>query len=385
MVCDIGGGTVDITVQLKLDDQHTEVVIPPTGNDNGGRKINDAFLKLLEKIVQDPNFSRFVSVELFHKAIVAEIGYVQFEQEKVDFCNTEGFDASGTDDTLNVFLQSEFGNFYEKDITGGLTKLNDPMIEFDTDYTYTIMIKRSRVVKLLQPVIEGVIKSALQALQKVAWKIDAIYLVGGFGGCKYTYGKLKEAIEHNLPANEQMIPIIVPKYHISAVAEGAVMYRQHPENIQSRVIDATYGIGISVSFKEGEHDEYYAYNDPDNGKKMCNNIFKTFIKTGDKVALFDKRETTVIPHKQSNTKSTIRFYSTTSTDVKYVKDKSGKLNVTEIGSLILDIPNDENLPKNERKILITMDFSGTEIQAESRAVYIPDSPSVKVQLDFLSI
>uniref|UniRef100_A0A1X7TGZ0 Uncharacterized protein n=1 Tax=Amphimedon queenslandica TaxID=400682 RepID=A0A1X7TGZ0_AMPQE len=68
--------------------------------------------------------------------------------------------------------------------------------------------------------------------------------------------------------------------------------------------------------------------------------------------------------------------------VQHTVDKEGKPTVCKIGELILDIPNPENLPRNERAYDVFMDFSGTEIQA--RAQYSITGKEVKTVCDFLS-
>uniref|UniRef100_A0A1X7TSB6 Uncharacterized protein n=1 Tax=Amphimedon queenslandica TaxID=400682 RepID=A0A1X7TSB6_AMPQE len=55
--------------------------------------------------------------------------------------------------------------------------------------------------------------------------------------------------------------------------------------------------------------------------------------------------------------------------------KEGKLTVCKIGELILDIPNPDNIPREERHIDVFMDVSGTEIQA--RAQYSITAEEVK--------
>lgn len=83
MVCDIGGGTVDIAA-VKHSKGNIEVLIPPSGNDSGGRKVNDQFSNLLGEIVEDPGFVRFLQVEdnerkIVRRAILCHIVYHEFE------------------------------------------------------------------------------------------------------------------------------------------------------------------------------------------------------------------------------------------------------------------------------------------------------------------
>ena len=68
--------------------------------------------------------------------------------------------------------------------------------------------------------------------------------------------------------------------------------------------------------------------------------------------------------------------------VHYTVDKNRKSTVTTIGQLVIDIPNPDNLPREKRTVDVTMDFSGTEIQA--KATYCATGEEFKTVCDFLS-
>ena len=375
MVCDIGGGTVDITAHLKDGEDNIEVIIPPMGNESGGKKVNEHFANFLGRIVNDPEFSLFVQIKgkrTFHKAILASIVFHDFEDVKQDF----GHEATNTSDTkfLNLILNDKFLHFYKEQLIQGVQDLHDSQVTFDED-TSTLSIHYTRVKELFQPVMEGVIECTLAGLQKIKGKVDVIYLVGGFGGCSYTYSMLKPAIQSRYPN----ISLVVPKCHELAVSQGAVLYRRTPEKIRARRMDATYGISCTLPFKEGIHEECYAFNDPDDQQKRCDNVFFVFVTKGEKVAITDRFVGTLSPHSQKDIISTFAFYSTNHDNIQYTTDRSMK----KIGSLPLEIPNPKNLPKHQREMEVSIDFSGTEIKAQARATYLPDSTPKIVVLDFL--
>ena len=80
MVLDIGGGTVDITAQSVVDGS-IEVLTIPVGNDWGGTRVNEQFSTFLAKLVQDPNFSSFLSSanQIQHRAVLNKLLYHEFE------------------------------------------------------------------------------------------------------------------------------------------------------------------------------------------------------------------------------------------------------------------------------------------------------------------
>ena len=66
--------------------------------------------------------------------------------------------------------------------------------------------------------------------------------------------------------------------------------------------------------------------------------------------------TTQISRYQKATKVCIDIHSTTDDGVQYTRDKNDELRVCKIGELVLDIPNPDNIPRNERKIDIIYGF-----------------------------
>ena len=83
-VLDIGGGTVDNTLDHIDYDGHVCVIDKARGNDWGGTRVNEEFSKFLENIVHDPGFKRFLSVadpqkQYQHKADLNKLIYYEFE------------------------------------------------------------------------------------------------------------------------------------------------------------------------------------------------------------------------------------------------------------------------------------------------------------------
>ena len=76
------------------------------------------------------------------------------------------------------------------------------------------------------------------------------------------------------------------------------------------------------------------------------------------------------------------IYSTSDLGVQYTEDENGKSTVKAIGKVVIDIPNPDNLPKDQLKVDVTMDFSGTEIHAKAK--YRRNEEEVKTVCDFLS-
>ena len=373
IVVDIGGGTVDITAQGVVDGG-IEILTIPVGNDWGGTQVNEQFSTFLAKLVQDPNFSSFLSSDnqIQYRAILNKLLYHEFELQKYQFGNRILHD-----DEMIIDIPNDIIKFY------GATKLREraesvPGVEFDNDSLY---IKKEVVEEILfGPPVNGIVSFMMTILDNYDHHIDTMYLIGGFGGCKYLYETLRREIHKKF--SRTICSIIVPTSPKLAVAVGAVMWRKNPDLIKARKVDATYGINVSILFNDDKHDRHYRFYNEEQQCYRCNNIFKVFVQKGERVQSDEVFTTALTPGYQSETKAKMDIWSTPLVGVEYVKDKEGKMNVTKIGELVIDIPNPDNLPREKRVIDVTMDFSGTEIQAKAK--YCVNGNEVKTVCDFLS-
>ena len=371
MVVDIGGGTVDITVHDKSKGR-ISVVLPPMGNTWGGTTINEALSMLLQEIIKDKGFESFLKSDpISAKATLNKLFYEEFEKHKKVFGDT----IVGLHE-IAITLPSKLVQFYGTD---KLHETNQMNMHYDPgDDSLTIGYDQLEE-KVFQFTIDMIIECVRAAFDELTDHIDTVYLVGGFGGCRFVSQKIEEAIvQHRGMLYDNIVCPLQPDL---AVVSGAVMWRKDPNIIQSRVADATYGVGCAPVFDPSIHDEHHKYVDEEDGVQRCNNVFKVFVLKGEEIK-DEVYKTTYIPLYQRNTQESIPIYCTADDGVQYIRDKEGELTVREIGQLILDIPNPDNVPRKEREFDVFMDFSGTEIQA--RAQYSITGEEVKTVCDFLS-
>ena len=376
MVIDIGGGTVDITVQDYNEAANkVSVVLTPTGNAWGGTTVNKAFSELLEDIVGDREFDGFICHKSVNAAILNKLLYNEFEEEKKKFGDTYKAMATASDE-LKVNLPSPFVEYYGDKIERRVKQMEG--IEYEDD---TLYIKYGVVeTKLFQPTIDGIVQCTVASLEELESRVDTIYLVGGFGGCQYIYKKLEESIYRY---NERMYHnIVCPEHAHLAIATGAVMWRKNPEIIHSRKSNATYGIKLKEKFDEHKHDIHYRFYDTEQQMYKCRNVLCVFLQKGE-FAIADEIYTrSFLPNSECRDKQSMSIYSSSQTGVQYVKDKNGRSTVRKIGQLDIDVPNPDNKPRNERLIDVFMDFSGTEIQAKAK--YRITNEEVKTVCDLLT-
>ena len=340
------------------------------GNTWGGTTVNEALSMLLQEILVDKGFQSFLSSDPTHaKATLNKFFYVEFEEQKKTFGDkTEGIRE------MVLTLPRAFESFYD-DKLHKVTKLK---MKYKPENGSLEIDYCQLEEKVFKSTVDKIIECTRKAFDSLKDPINIVYLVGGFGGCKFVSQKIEEAISeyHNILYDN----VVYSKHPDLAVVTGAVMWRKDPNIIQSRVADATYVTAVAPVFNPTIHDGHYKYVDED-GVQRCGNVIQVFVLKGEEIK-DEVYKATLIPYSQSYTQVHIPIYCTGDDGVQYIKDKKGSLTVREIGQLILDIPNPHNVPRNEREFDIFMDFRGTEIQA--RAQYRITGKEVKTVCDFLS-
>ena len=371
MVIDIGGGTVDITTHLEVDGgiivQNT-----PTGNAWGGTKVNEEFSKMLQNFVNDPDFTSFLSSSAQSSKAQVQLHtiiYQKFENAKQIF----GEATASDDKEIAITLPKDFVDFY----SFAEKVLNRPGLEFVADDDILYIDEEVVKSQLFGPVLDGIMECILAAITENKYKVNTFYLVGGFGGCKYIYENVSTIIKEAYNTKELKADIVVPPSPQLAVATGAVMWRKNPGRIIARRADATYGIGVSVSYDPYVHNESYKFYDRYRQQYRCNNVFDVFLEKGEVAKVNEVIITEMTPSDQSIKQMSLSIYSAPSLGVQYTKDCM----VTKIGQLLLDVSNPKNLRREERRVCIKMAFSGTEIRAIAN--YYENGEKVATICDFL--
>ena len=385
LVFDIGGGTVDITMLKHIPPDSYETVIPPKGCAYGGMKVNDAFSKFLQKLVQDKGFSQFLSKSQTHQVSLSNIindGFEKLKQKFGDEANYPGL-VGQSEEVFRLILDRKFVDYYKRSIQRGLKSINDPRVTFSAE-SYVLTFTYSKMAEFFEPTLQSITECVVHSLEEVDMKaIDLVYVAGGFGGCKYVFYHLKTIVScYYGTKTRKLYAFVVPKDHTLAVSQGGVHYCQHPDIITARTMDASYGIATAVQFEEGVHEEERATYNEEN-VKFCSKVFHPFVRKGDKVQVHHELfSIEPIPLQQDQTTAEFEFYRTDRSNVKYI-DEDG---VEKIGKLKLDLETDKYgiVPNDGRQLKISVCFSSTEITAQAQALYLPDEPTVKTFLDFLS-
>ena len=377
MVVDIGGGTVDLAVHHIDENGQMEVLTLPQGNDCGGTRVNREFETTLRHVVGEEIFSK-LSSEKAHRDFLKTI-YSEFEVEKLIFGNTvdcRRLEETTTEKHMSIDITGLLKHA-RNELIEHASKYNNPDIKFDDDLLF---IKYSKAIEFFRPSVDAIVDCVQTNLNNLSKPIDTIYLVGGFGGCKYIYSKIKELIATQQDKDLQQIRVFVPEDHKVAVVMGAALSCYNSSLIKSRPADATYGISVSLPFKPG-YREQNRYTDS-NGQVMCKHVFAPCVLKGEELhpsEVFVLSECISINTSDNETK--IYVFRSNHTDIQYTPSKWEEEDgsVHRIGEICVPLQTKEKGRSKETstshqagddidKFNVEFDFGSTEIQA--RVTYV---------------
>ena len=380
-VLDIGGGTVDITSYRIDKDGHICVIDKAGGNDWGGTRVNEQFSEFLEDIVDDPKFRRYLHVsdaqlQQQHKADLNELIYERFERQKMIFGDEDNEEKRNA---AVINLPKTFGKFYKQDnLDRAINAKYRGVVELDE---YELTIEPQKMKEFFRPAVDKISEYAFLALERVkqeVGKLEAIYLVGGFGGCKFIQKAVQDSMRERYG---QQLEVFVPVDHKLAVACGAIKFRRNPKIIWSRKAEFTCGYGISTKFNADIHDPAYKIED-EKGIDYCKNLFQPLTEIGDTICADEVFQHSVLPYASTNTSVTFTIFSSNKRNVWYTRDKDGELvkELTEVGTVVFDL---QDIPGKyeDKSVVLTVDLSQTEIQLKAR--HEETGKEVKVVLDCL--
>ena len=381
LVLDIGGGTVDITAHKVNDDGSLDVVLPPTGNDWGGVRVNQKFKEMLANLVGDTNprlFNRYLvkcdpQKKAKHNTDLHSI-MQKFEEEKQMF-GEEGVTENGF---ALIDLPDSFMKVYKNQLEG-VKKRNDRNGVYLDDGDLCISYKempnlfKSAVVNIV-----SCLKQSYAALPR-ATTVDTVFFVGGFGGCNFIYEKLVPEVKRIFL--NPTINTFRPNDHKLAVVKGAVYFLLDKSVVRARVVDATYGAACSRPFDSNLHDRGQKFFDDDR-QERCNNLFTPFALKWDVVKADRVLVQTYSPLKHNQQDMTFDLYSTDSRSVAYTctPDNKPVPGVEKIGELTVDMPIQRG--DKERMVKLVFDFTHSEIKVG--AYDITSGKKVYTTVDFLT-
>ena len=381
-VLDIGGGTVDIT-SYRIDQYDRICVIDKaSGNDWGGTRVNEKFAQFLETVVDDPGFTQYISVldphlQQQHKADLNKLIYGEFERQKIIF-GDEHNDESRNPAVINI--PNSFMKFYNPGkLEAAINLQYKNVAELDE---CELTIEPLKMKEFFEDAIKHICRYTFLALERVKGevkKLEAIYLVGGFGGCNFIKKVVQDTLQDRYGPE---LDVFVPIDHKMAVACGAIIFRRNPEVIWARKAEATYGDVVLQPFDADIHDPAYKTID-EKGEEYCRNLFRPYAEVGDTIYANEVLQNSIIPFESNQINMTITVYSSDKRDIWYAMNKDNELveGLHKVGMLIFDLRDIPGQSKYDKRVILTIDLSQTEIQL--KAHHIITDKEVKVVLDTL--
>ena len=382
LIVDVGKSTVDITALVRSPtDSCYEFVVPTVTHAVGGMQVNQNFSKFLQKLVNDCEFTRFLTTKKFFRSVSrnSDHGFLitymidhNFEIFKNYFV-TKGLEKAHSQ-KFPVLLEKRFLDFYTNHFfLKQIWTHGDSRITFNSQDA-TLEIEYSKLAEFYDPVLQDIQRQVVCALDKIPLdNIDAVCFAGEFGGCRYVYEHMTAALSSHRKLRQAIFS--VPTSYGVVASQGAAYFWQ-PTSIITQVMNASYGINASVPFQEDElvEENMVFYS---TGRVWHQNVFLPFVYQGEKVKTTDVFTVSdLLPPQQSQTEITFHVYRSTNPKVRYTTDEDTE----KIGELSLVLPNPNNIPNSERKLEVSMNFSSAKIIIHAQALYLPDQPTVTIVL-----
>ncbi|EIE85698.1 hypothetical protein RO3G_10408 [Rhizopus delemar RA 99-880] len=246
MICDAGGGTVDLIV-FEIDERSGRNLRECTkghGQSCGSVFLDRRMRKLLKK-----KFKEYLST----------IPASAFESMM---------------DTFVELIKPQFDGVEDQFITlpasMNLASLNNPAIGLEDGMLCLTAAELKKDV--FEPVIKEVLNLCEEQLQK-AQRLEAIFLVGGFGSSNYLFERVQEEFGPRVGL------VAVPPRCELAVVRGAVYFGLNPHIVTTRIPRYWYGIDTTTTFEEGIDPPSYKIIRAD-GSVRCDNRFSVYVRRG---------------------------------------------------------------------------------------------------------
>lgn len=268
IICDAGGGTVDL-VSYAIDQVTPYLSVsettPPRGGLCGATSLDQRFLDLLRR--------RLGSQAHFLDGNNSGRGsrlMVSFDNVKRNF-GTNDFE----DDELIEHTIKRVGP------DGRVVRLDrDPENGIDDLF---ITLSHQDMKSIFDPVVEKILALVESMLKDAREKepskpVVGVILVGGFGESVYLFKRLKSWAEAQSP------PLFVgnPKDSWAAIAKGAVSFGLEGI-VHRRILPCHYGVNIDEAYNAAIHDSAYNYEHPWDNSTYNKDTMTWFAKMGEAI------------------------------------------------------------------------------------------------------
>ena len=364
IVCDIGGGTIDISTHRRMIDDNNSIYIEeiyhPIGGAHGSTYINKYFMeRVIEKIFGKKAISKLTEI-IKNPSLDRDL----YNDNDVFLEEIENFKTSIKQENINDSKRincSFFKDIISEDISKLIEKYNKNCPEkwkiekFNKDFKiyfpYQIMIDLTNEV-----IVRNVIKYLKRIIKNVQ-NIKSIIYAGTVSSNYFIISMIKDQL-----GTENNINHYLSAYPSTAIAQGAVIFGFNPFIIKSRISKFTIGIECSDPWDESKHgkrqDLKYFCDIEKNYK--CKHNFSPIINKNDNIKVNDiiKRQYCII-----SPRTTIIFFKTIYKNVKYIDEEyNSKRKCIEFGRVDFDVGDIFDF--NDKNLIVELQLGGTFVDAK---------------------
>ncbi|CAG8749982.1 1999_t:CDS:2, partial [Acaulospora morrowiae] len=247
LVVDSGGGTVDLTMRVILEDRTIGEITERSSALCGSTYVDRNFIAFLEeKFGKD-------AIKKFKENHYQEYQYLIHNF----FCQHVKFGYTG-EQTAFKKITLDFNRFCPK--LKEYVNCSHIRMSFDD------------IKEMFDPVVETIINLIKDQLSSVSERCSAIFLVGGFSESYYLTKRIEDEFKNTVPY------ICVSPKPITSVVRGAVMYGLNKSVIKYRILTMYYGVKIYPKWEK---------TDPKSRRTTDDRIYKfnCLAKRGQKIEL----------------------------------------------------------------------------------------------------
>ena len=376
IICDIGGGTTDITTHERIKDEEGKYNInelyPPTGGAHGSREINkyileeilvkkiftqEAYDKIKEKMKQEGEDADDLKDEMIR--INDEINKFKefFKLDKINGTHKISLGAffkKGFDEEPNIEeLVKKYNDNIKEDWKIGIRSKNNWTLELPFKIINDLL--QELIVDKAASYINKII-NYLKNRKKDKKEIKSVILAGGASANLSIHELFKKALPPNLT-------VVVCDEPEIAVVKGAIHFAKNPYTISKRI--ARFSLGIKSVDNWGERYEKIPgaikVEDEKNNRWVCLNAFSVYYKKNRPIKTNAEGKKFIFDMNSNH--ASIEFYKSDFDGPIYVvgqKDEKGNELTKEFGSLQFSV---DNFDINDTGVEIEIKLGGTSISA----------------------
>ncbi|GJJ75616.1 hypothetical protein EMPS_07974 [Entomortierella parvispora] len=331
MICDAGGGTVDLIV--------FEVAVGPTGRTlrevtrGSGHSCGSIFLDERMEALLRKRFAKWQE-----KGLTAA-NWVQLMENFIH--------------NVKPLFDGVEDQYITMPAVPGRADLTDYDIGLE-DGVLTVTAEEMRR-EVFDPVVNDVLRLIQHQLQQTHFQCHAIFLVGGFGCSGYLHNRVQAEFGSRVPM------IGVPPRAELAVVRGAAYAGLMPRTITQRVARRWYGVDSLMAYEEG-HDLAHKKVRDREGMIRARDRFSVYVSPGQQIGVDECITKRYITYQYPKPVNSPLFACSSMSLPRYVDSPM----VEKIGDFLIPLPFVPGAQPGHKMVFeLRMYFGATEIRAEA--------------------